>query len=332
MKAALPITVALVLIVVPEATAKEHSRFVTAEMRANALANAQEHPWVQDQQRKAIQQAKGYVNRSDDELWARVPSQEVPRTVYTNKGVIYEGQKPFCPGCGEAAPAKYGRSWWAMTRSRPWTVQCKLCKEIYPKNDFEANYKSALDENGCFRRGRGDKSLLFNKEHPDPNDPLHKLYVDDGYGMFDEQGKRHDMVAFYCQNMVWVWIKGGVRALAHAYTLTCDPRYAHKAAVLLDRIADVYPEMHWGPLDKLGFQHSQGGWRIGRIQGCLWENDTVWDLSRGYDRIFDGIQDDAALVEFCSKQAKRYKLPDKSSIAAISLHIEENLLLEMLRS
>ena len=48
------------------------------------------------------------------------------------------------------------------------------------------------------RRKLGDRSLLFNAEHPDPKDPLHKLYDDDGYGMFDEKGKRHDVVAYYC--------------------------------------------------------------------------------------------------------------------------------------
>ena len=45
----------------------------------------------------------------------------------------------------------------------------------------------------------------------------------------------------------------------------------HKAAVLLDRIADVYPEMDYYPLGRLGFQHSHGGSLRGRITGCISE-------------------------------------------------------------
>ena len=323
---------AIVFVATPQMNAKDRSRFVTAEMRANVLANAKEHEWVRQQQKKATAAAVPWLNRSDDELWAMVPAQELPRTIYTNKGVIYEGQKPHCPGCGEEAPAKYGRVWWKSEDSRPWKVQCRHCNEIYPKNDFEAFYKSALDEHGMFRRRLGNRSLLFNAEHPDAKDPLHKLYVDDGYGMFDEKGKRHDVVSYYCQNSLWRPILAGVDALALAYTLTNDPRYAHKAAVLLDRIADVYPEMDYQPLHKAGFQHSQGGSGLGRIEGCIWETRVAQRLARCYDVIFDGIQDDTQLVAFCSSKAEQYKLGDKSSIPAICRHVEEHLLLEALES
>ncbi|MFH1264158.1 MAG: hypothetical protein ABIK89_00415, partial [Planctomycetota bacterium] len=323
---------ALALAGAPRTNAKEYSRFVTAQMRANALVNAEKHPWVGQRQQQAVAAAARWMDRTDDELWAMVPAQELPRTVYTNKGVIYEGQAPYCPGCGEAAPAKYGRTWWKFDESRPWKVQCRNCDEIYPKNDFEAFYNSALDERGMFRRKLGDRSLLVNAEHPEPDDPLHKLYVDDGYGMFDEKGKRHDVVAYYCWAGVWRPIKSGVGALAEAYALTGDRRYAHKAAVLLYRIADVYPEMDYRPLHEMGFQHGQGGTGQGRIEGCIWECVVARDLARSYDVIFDGIQDDEPLVTFCSNRAKRHKLDGKDSIQAICRHIEDDLLLEALNS
>lgn len=323
---------AIALAAASQANAKDHSRFVTASMRANVQANAEKYEWVRAQQQRTIAAAAPWLKRSDDELWAMVPAQELPRTIYTNKGVIYEGQKPFCPACGEAAPAKYGRSWWRFDDSRPWKIQCKNCSEIYPKNDFSAFYQSALDKHGMFRRKLGDRSLLFNADHPDPNDPLHKLYVDDGYGMFDEEDKRHDVIAYYCQSALWWPIQAGVDALADAYTLTSDRRYAHKAAVLLDRIADVYPEMNYLPLHKAGFQHSQGGTGLGRLGGCIWETRVTQRLARSYDVIFDGIQNDASLIEFCSNKAKQFQLGDKGSIEAVSRHIEEHLLLEALES
>ena len=145
----------------PRIDAKEQSRFVTAQMRANALANAETRQWVRQRQERAIAAAAPWVDRSDDELWAMVPGQELPRTIYTNKGVIYQGQEPCCPGCGGEAPAKHGRTWWKFDDARPWKVQCRNCAEIFPKNDFEAFYKSALDEQGMFRRKLGDRSLLL---------------------------------------------------------------------------------------------------------------------------------------------------------------------------
>ena len=314
-----------------DGVAKEHSRFVSAEMRANALANVKQHEWAQAVQEAAVEAAEPWVSRTDDALWGMVPGQELPRTIYTNAGLIYEGRQPFCPGCGNAAPAKHGRDWWALDEDRPWKIRCRNCGEVYPKNDFAAFYASALDEHGVFRRALGDRSLLINTDHPDPAEPLHYVYVDDGYGMLDEEGNRHDMIACYGFKQ-WRSIRAGVDALARAYTLTDDGRYAHKAAVLLDRIADVYPEMDYAPLHELGFQHSQGGPGRGRIEGCIWETGVAQNLARSYDQVFDGIQDDEELVAFCAQKAQRYKLGDKGSIGAICRHVQEHLLLEALES
>ncbi len=322
----------LLLAEAPRLSAKDRSCFVTAKMRAAVQANAEKLPWVRQQQQQAVSAAQAWLDRSDEELWAMVPAQELPRTIYTNEGVIYKGQSPSCPGCGEAAPAKYGRSWWKFTADRPWKIECRHCGEVYPKNDFAAFYKTTLDEHGMFRRKLGDRSLLFNVDHPDESDPLHKLYVDDGYGMFDEAGKRHDVIAYYGQHAIWRPIRSALDKLARAYALTGDQRYAHKAAVLLDRIADVYPEMDYLPLHKLGFQHSQGGSGQGRIEGCIWETGVVQGMARAYDLIFDGIQQDDALIAFSSDKAKRYQLGDKSSTAALCRHIEDHLLIEALQS
>ncbi len=311
---------------------KKRSRFVSAAMRSNAVANAKRHDWASERQERAVAAAGEWVGRTDDALWGMVTAQELPRTVYTNEGVTYKGQQPYCPGCGEAAPAKSGREWWEFDDARPWKIWCEHCGEVYPKNDFGAFYRTALDEHGMFRRELGDRSLLFNADHPDPDDPLHERYVDDGYGMFDEQGNRHDIIAYYNFEAVWRRIQQGVAALSDAYALTNDRRYAHKASVLLDRIADVYPEMDYLPLHEMGFQHSQGGSGRGRIEGCIWETFVAQGLARSYDVIFDGLQGDEELVAFCSDRAGKYDLGDKESIAAICGHIHDHLLLEVLAS
>lgn len=261
-----------------------------------------------------------------------VTGQELPRTQLTNVGVLYGGQKPGCPNCGDEIVSYGNYPWKADFWNAPWKLQCPNCGEVYPKNDFHAFYRTALDEHGIFRRDLGDRSLLFNAEHPDPSDPLHKLYLDDGYGMVDVKGKTHHMVACYNHLGQWGAIFRALQALAPAYALTSDELYAHKAAVLLDRIADVYPEIDYRPLHELGFQHSQGGTGRGRIMGCIAECSVGETLAKTYDLIYDGIRNDGELVSFCSQKADRYKLGDKSSIHAICTHIEDNLLLEILKS
>ena len=313
--------------------AKQHSRFVTARMRANVLANAKKTDWVRRRQQEAIRSADRAAAMSDEDLWNMVPSQDVPRAIYSTKGVLYDGVRPHCPNCGEEAPMKFRtRTWWDRVENSPWKLRCRNCREIHPKNDFEAFCRSGFDEHRMFRRDQADQSLLFNSEHPDPDDPLHKLYVDDGLGMTDEKGQVHHMVAYYAHHYLWMRINRYLKALVEAYAVTSERLYAHKAAVLLDRIADVYPEMDYKPYFRIGMQHSHGGTGEGRIQGCISECGGGTDLARGYDTIFDGVQGDVGLVDFCSSMATRYRLGDKNSVAEICRHIERNLLLEILAS
>jgi len=308
-------------------TAKECSRLVTAEMRASATRNVAAYAWAKSWQERYVKAAEPWLSRSDAELWQRIPSQELPRAIYLAAGLLYEGKPDACPNCGKPIGYAGQVDFWAQD----WKVACPHCHERFPKNDFAAFYRTGLDERGCFRRDRGDRALLFNTEHPDPNDPLHRLWVDDGYGMTDAKGNVHHAIA-YCAAAYWNALIAGIDNLAWAYATTSDARYAHKAAVLLDRIADVYPDMNYEPLGKLGFQHSHGGSLQGRIRGNIWECGTGETLARAYDLIFDGIQSDTTLAAFCAEQSAKHGLGDKGSVPAICRHIEEHLLLEVLAS
>jgi hypothetical protein len=312
---------------------KIKSRFVTSGMRKNAIHNVSSFDWARDRQAEVIEAAALWLDRSDNELWKMVTAQELPRTVYTNAGLLYGGVAAHCANCGGDAPKKHGRSFWAVDESKLWKTTCLNCGEVYPKNDFGAFYETALDSHGMFRRKLGNRSLLFNADHPESDDPLRNVHVDDGYGMVDEHGNSHHPIAYYNFERVWrQQVQAGVQRLAEAFTLTDDKRYAHKAAVLLDRIADVYPEMDYLPLSKLGFQHSHGGSGEGRIEGCIWETVIVQHLAESYDAIFDGIAEDEELVTFCSSKALEFDLGDKSNSQAICAHIHEDFLIEALAS
>jgi len=320
-------TVAL-LLAAADVRAKEGSRLVTAEMRANAVENAKKHDWARAEQKMAVALAAPWLKLSDDELWDLVTSQELPRDVHTNK-------LAGCPKCGKGIASHGNYPWKYDFWQKPWKLTCPNCNETYPKNDFHAFYKTALDEHGMFRKKLGDRSLLFNAEHPDPKDPLHKLYVDDGYGMLDGKGNRHGMIPCYvhwAHTRMVAW--EALPKLARAYTLTDDRRYAHKAAVLLDRLADVYPEMDYLALvTKLGYKGDPDYSRQnGRLWYRTWENNVATNMARAYDWIYDGIQSDGELASFCSAKSKKHQLGDKGSIEAICRHIEDHVLLEILKS
>lgn len=229
----------LVGVVAGAVEAKEASLLVTAQMRTSAVENAAKQRWAKDLQASAVAAAARWVAMADEDLCGLVTSQELPRASSAKAGVFYEKKRPGCPKCGEKI-LHFGDAWKRDPQGKPWKLQCPSCGEIFPKNDFARFYATALDEQGMFRRDRGDRSLLFNAEHPDRKDPLHTLYVDDGYGMRDAEGNVFHMVAYH-NNLRWNDVAQAVSSLARAYTYTDDLRYAHKAAVLLDRIADVYP-------------------------------------------------------------------------------------------
>ena len=199
-----------------------------------------------------------------------------------------------------------------------------------PQNDFWAYYQTAVDEHGFFRRELGDQTLLFNAEHPDPNDPLHKLYVDDGYGLTDKNGQRHRFVAYYNSWVQWANIRRGRRPLAEAYSLTSDRQYADKAAVLLDRIADVYPDMDFAAVEH-GFRAFPRRLRT-RASSRVHLGSRSRGTCRG--RTTSSSTGCRIATPWCSSapKAQQYQLGDKSSVAAICRHIEDHLLLEMLRS
>jgi len=317
------------LVAIYPALAKDASRLVTAEERANAQQNIMQFPWAEQEQQAAISAAGYWLNMSDDDLWQLIPAQELPRGIHTNKVI-------GCPNCGDGIVPYGNYPWrhdfWNNDFGR-WKIKCPNCGQVYPKNDFKAFYDTALDEHGMFRRALGDRSLLHNETCTDTGNPACTVHVDDGYGMLDADGNTHFAIAYYVQWGHWRTIYKAVNYLTRAYSLTGDTRYAHKCAVLLDRIADVYPEMDFRPLADLGFEHSHGGSGEGRIEGRIWESHNVCPyFARAYDRIFDGLQGDQELVQFCSAKSQQFDLGDKSSIDAICAHIEDDILLQMLDS
>jgi hypothetical protein len=163
--------------------------------------------------------------------------------------------------------------------------------------------------------------------------------VDDGWGWKDEDGDVWTFIAYYNHWAVWLagggqeyhgFIQRALTDLRDAYIYTGDIRYAHKGMILLDRIADLYPEMditahHWYD----GFDNGDPAAHSaqGKIVHDIWETGLVKTFILAYDAFFPAIDRDPELVAFLSEKARIHKLANpKNSPAAIKKNIEDNIL------
>lgn len=304
----------IILMLGTAAASKEAGVFFPASMVEKARANMSRDPWASEQRKLIVRGAEPWLKMSDDELWSLM----FGPTIHRSWMVWSDGH---CPACRQSV-VMY--DWIVDAINHPWKVRCPRCRELFPKNDFAEFYRSGLDESGIFDPGRADRALLFNAEHPDADDPLRTFGVDDGTG-FVQDGRKWQFIGAYLVYGQWKQaVLGGIRNLSSAYIVTGEARYAHKAAVLLDRVADLYPTFDYmsqaDVYEKLNAGH-------GYVS--VWHDacEETRELALGYDMIFDGIRDDRALVRFLSGKAKAHGLENpKSSVADICRNIEDRIL------
>lgn len=309
--------VALLCAVPSAAAAKTRSVLFPASLIDKARANVAAYPWAADMQRPVLVNAERWLKTSDDELWEWTFS-----PVITRSWMVWSDG--FCPSCKKDVRMY---DWKIDPWEVPWKVRCPHCAELFPKNDFYAYHRSGLDEQGLFQYERADKSLLFNADHPDASDPLHTFGVDDGEGYVDAEGHRWRFIGAYLVYGQWKRrIYLGAVALSSAYAMTGDAAYAHKAAILLDRLADVFP--------MYDFQAQGLVYETPKHQGqvCVWHDacEETRELALAYDRIFDAARaDEPALTTFLSAKAAQYGLDNpKRTWADIQRNIEERLFRE----
>ena len=312
---------------------KTRPTLYTAEMRENARENVENYDWAAAERDGAVSTAEGHIEQLGpdlESLWSLVTSQEIPR------------------GGGQTAERQALGGYSNPGTDRPWKIESGISNPhddgnfVFPTNDFAAYRESGLDDQGMFDPDLADDSLLVNEEHPEMGEGWG---VDDGWGWHDEDndlglgaGNRWNFVAYY--NHWFVWRPRGISdlvpALADAYLLTGDSEYAVAGLVVLDRIADVYPEMELTEYTQTldGFWNNHGGRQTGRVIGGSWETNLVRPLLRAYDAFFPALDDDEVadeVIDFLQGRVEEYPgLPAKDSAEAIRENIEENFVMEIL--
>ncbi len=314
MRLSIIMLIALTLISAAQAMepTKTDGALYPSRLLKQARENADRYPWAAEIRKQIVDAAQPWMKLSDDQLWDLMFGNTIKRSwmVWSNG---------YCPSCKEGVPMY---AWIHHPLEHPWKVRCPHCKELFPKNDFGAFYRSGLDEHGVFDPKRADRSLLFNSEHPDPKDPLHTFGVDDGEGYVEGDHRWRFIGAYLIYGQWKAAIVAGITNLSAAYAITGDKAYSHKAGVLLDRVADLYPTFDFG---KEGVMY-EGPPLTGYVS--TW-HDACWEaqqLAIAYDRAFEGLRDDPELVAFLRGKAKQYKLDNpKSTFADVQRNIEDRI-------
>jgi oligo-alginate lyase len=303
-----------------ELSPKNRSAFFPTPLCQRLRENIARYDWAKQTAQRIVRDAETWRQMSDDELWALMFGPTITRSwhVWSNG---------YCPACQKPVPMY---NWRVDALRYRWKVQCPHCGKLFPTNDFAAFYRSGLDERGVFDPKRADRSLLFNAEHPDPNDPLHKFGVDDGEGYVDGD-KRWRFIGAYLIYGQWKQlVLGGIKNLAAAYLVTGDKVYARKAAILLDRVADLYPQFDFRTQAVVYERHLGSNGYV-----SIWHDacEETRLLALAYDAIFEAIRDDNELVEFLHRKAVEHRLPNsKATFADIQRNIEDGILRDPLRN
>ncbi|MCA9438304.1 MAG: hypothetical protein KC978_21140, partial [Candidatus Omnitrophica bacterium] len=300
---------------------KQHSAFYPPILMEALQKNIENYDWARTARDQMVKQAKPWMEFSDDQLWSLM----FGPTISGSWMVWSDG---YCPACKESVPMY---NWKVDALGHPWKVQCPHCQEFFPKSDFKKFYDSGLDDRGVFDPDLADRSILFNEEHPDPNDPKRLFGVDDGEGYIEKEGDKELRWRFIGAYLIYgQWkqaVRDGIVNLANAYTMTGDTTYAHNAAILLDRVADHYPDFDFKEQGILYEGPGAAGYVTTWHDAC----EETREMALAYDQIFEGIEGDKALVDFLSGKSKECGLENpKDSVAQIRRNIEDRILKDAL--
>ena len=249
-------------------------------------------------------------------------------------------EKWYCRYCGADLLKKFGDyPWITNPLTNPWKIQCPVCKRRFPSNDFGAYYRSGLDEHGVFKPGLADRTLLTNTLYPEKDTELGVTGwgVDDGFGYFPgrtyENGvvERHSYISYYLH---WGYgisannnagaIRDAINNLSLAYVYTGEAKYGRAGAIILDRVADFYPDYDW-----YQWRDFRPDTYRGKILDPVWECGLAFDFAKAYDALFP-IYEDAQVIKFLSEKAEKYNMENpKTSAALIRKNAEDNLLREI---
>ncbi len=343
-----------VKITVLPSTMKTEPSYYTYERRANAKENIQKYNWAKSSYKSAIAAADKWTDNYEV-IYKNIPAEGIPRSGHI--GFLNDPDYKNCKFCGTDVEVDYG-GWSIDIVNRPWKIQCPKCKRLFPSNDFGLLYQRGLDEKGYYDRDRaiaanaeavanGEKDALRNELYPDlsavyqgkglrPGESVETWGVDDGYGYIplDENGNRfvysngveecHAYIPHYVFRAFGQY-QSLLTNLATAYTYTDDIKYGRAGAIIMDRIADVYPSFdNW--IQRKKYPLSCGGSGHGNLQGRIADPSIAQRFAVAADAFFPALTD-SQVISFLEAKAFEMGLENtKSSANDIWQNWDDNLL------
>lgn len=372
-------------------TSKTGRTYYTEERMAAMQNNIEQYKWAKDIKTASVRSANSYLNKVDDlaeyAYENLLPSQEIPRGILV--GLRWDPKGYHCKYCD--ADLRTLRSRDKMydidTFNHPWKIQCPSCRNYFPSNDFKSFYESGLDEHGNFSYElalENGQQFLKNTTFADkdatwgvddsrgyrtgntysPLSASEATLYKNRYGFdFSTMEESWTFIAYYAHYGLW---RGDVnRILTHlrdAYLYTGDAKYGRVGAIMIDRIADLYPEMFTKPWYE--YSNSDGNTPTGKMAGSIWQTGSSTLYAQCYDAFYP-MYEDQTVIDFISAKAaalnldEDYYVPDydswdydvdgykntsytdplvlkkgnaKNTAALIRQNIEENLIAENIRA
>ncbi|MBQ2742992.1 MAG: S-layer homology domain-containing protein [Oscillospiraceae bacterium] len=336
----------------------------TEEIVAAMRQNAEKDSELKTQRKDAIEKADKYVEFGYDKLWRMVTAEGLPRSSSIkmsddpNRSVC-----PYCQEDLYSKYAHY--PWQMNPITNEWKIQCPECKRHFPSNDFGSFYELGINEYGVFDRelahkknaelvANGERGYLVNELYPEiGNENCHVELtgsetpegwaVDDGFGY--ETGRtygnniKEKYVFIACYNHLGLWefngsygksngsatISDALNNLSLAYLYTGEAKYGRTGAILLDRVADVYPDFDQS-ICCMGMANADGSADgCGKVVGGIWETYLAPHLIKAYDAFYPAFEDKEVL-NFLGEKSREYIIGDKSTPAAIRKNCEDGIL------
>ncbi|XSS46446.1 heparinase II/III domain-containing protein [Propionibacteriaceae bacterium Y2011] len=313
----------------PGVPVKRRSTYYTSERVTAARHNVATYDWAATLRDEAVAGADTALQISDEQAWHQIPAQSIPRSITATLdrtiGSPITGDEIYDFGI---------YPWLAEPYTKPWKLTDPSSDYVFPTNDFAAFYASGLNSAGEFDRSLADESLLVNELYPDRGPTWG---VDDGYGWIDENGIKWAFVAYYAHWFTWykdtAVVHQAVNFLRDAFVYTGNLNYARRGLIMLDRVADLYPELSTSEYPMAdGYFNADGHTNLGKAVGCEWEPYLVRDLTLAYDAFLPAIidADHAGVLPVLASLAEQYPdLAPKDTIESVRANIEQNLLREI---
>ncbi len=332
---------------------KQEPVIFTPERIAIARENISKYSWAKSAMRSAVAAADPYVNNLDL-IYNSIPAEGLPRAYRV--GMENDPEYSFCRFCGKETISMHGGFSVNFFR-RPWKMQCQECKRYFPTNDFEKLYELGL-ENGVYDVDRaiakneelvrnGEQGYLVNILYPEvKNDPEYTgrwsewetnatWGVDAGRGYdtgrkYSNGVKEVHVYVPYIAKLFWDKFAPAMNSLVDAYIYTGERKYGVAGAILLDRVADIYPDLYL--YQHRDYPNGSGGIGSGKFGGAIHDCTYTTHFAEATDAFFPLLKEnDPEVISYLNKKAIEYGYEnDKSTGKKIWTNWADGILKETL--